>query len=646
MVEQPKKPLLRKDVLPAVLLSVLVVGAFLPALQCGFVDYDDQQYVYENPHVVRGITADGLRWLLTAEVGGNWHPVTMLSHQIDCELFGLNPAGHHATSLVLHLVNVLLLYVCLVQMTGRIWPGLFVAALFAVHPLNVESVVWIAERKNVLSTLFLLLTVLLYIRYARRSSIVWLVFMMACYQIGLMAKPMLVTLPLLLACLDYWPLDRIWRSAGGAFNAVKEQLLDKLPLLCLAAANALATIKTQAESGSVVPLHRFSLTERVVLAVINYVTYPVRLFFPDNLCVLYPRPSNINWMLFFAALVMLAGFSVFAVRMRKRLPYLMSGWCWYLLSMLPVVGLISVGSQSTADRYAYVPLIGVFLIIGWAMADLAGKGARIKMLVCAVSAGWVLVLVPLTRAQTGYWQSSRTLFERAVKICPQSHGMVQNLGQTLFKSGDVEAAIPYFRQAITLDPDNSNYLNNLGYALTLMGETAEAEKMLRRSLEISPEYALAHCNMGICLMQQGQMDEAESHFKRAIELDPELVAARRNMGHLLMSLGRPLDAVNMLLKAAQLAPYHVKVRGELIQSLIKAGKPERALPHALDACKLTGYKLEAPMIWLARSAEAAGKPQQAVEAWYRALDLATARGNTNLIEAARKGIAGIRGAQP
>ncbi|HEY0512079.1 MAG TPA: hypothetical protein VGH73_09255 [Thermoanaerobaculia bacterium] len=424
-------------------LTLLTLTACLPTLHNGFVNLDDGLYVTGNRWVRMGITRAGLAWALTANVGNNWHPLTLLSHMLDCQLFGLDPAGHHATSLLLHLANVLLLFAALRRMTGAVWRSAAVAALFAVHPTHVESVAWVAERKDVLSALFWILAMAAYERYARRPSLGRYLPVALAMALGLAAKPMLVTLPFALLLLDVWPLERL--SLGW-----KRLAAEKLPLLALSAASSLITLRYQRTS--LAPLDALPWGLRLANAAVSYAAYLGKTLLPRHLAVFYPLPIEIPAWKTAAATALLAAITALALWKARRAPWLLVGWLWFLGTLVPVIGLVQVGRQAMADRYLYIPSIGLFLAIVWGIWEVAELGAKRRAVLATASAAAILALAVETWAQAGTWRDSVALYRHALSVTRDNYVAHVGLAKALVGKGDLAGAEAQYRAALALRP--------------------------------------------------------------------------------------------------------------------------------------------------------------------------------------------------
>ena len=462
----------RPALILGIAITLLTLALYWRVQGHGFLHYDDYQYVVDNPHVRHGLTRQGVLWALTSGYASNWHPLTWLSHMLDCELYGLNPQGHHLNNLLLHIANALLLFRLLLRMTGALWRSAFVAALFALHPLHVESVAWVAERKDVLSTLFWMLTLGAYLRYRERPTGTRYLATLFLFALGLAAKPMLVTLPFVLLLLDCWPLGRM-PSPRSLLPLVRE----KAPFFVLAALSSVITFWVQSHWGAVVL--SIPLKERLANALVSYVGYGAKMLWPVNLACFYPHPlDGLPLWQAAGALLLLAGVTVAVVRAGRRLPYLAVGWLWYLGTLVPVIGLVQVGAQAMADRYTYVPLIGLFVMLSWGAGSLAAKGPLPKIATAALSAALLAALLPLTWSQISHWKDSETLFAHALEVTDR----------------------------------NLLAHNNLGNALARQGRLEEAEFHLVEALRLRPDYAAAQNNLGILRLRQGRFEEAAGHF--------------------------------------------------------------------------------------------------------------------------------------
>lgn len=507
---------MRLRVILAAVLVAMTIGVFWQILDHDFVDYDDPAFVTRNAYTQAGPTRATLHWALTTTHTGNWHPLTWLSHMIDCRLYGLDPTGHHLTSLLIHLLSVVLLFLILSDLTGSVWRSAFVAGLFALHPLHVESVAWVAERKDVLSGLFFMLTIWSYVRYVRKPSANWRLMTAGAMLCGLMAKPMLVSLPLVLLLLDYWPLKR-YREDEQFGRRFKELALDKAPLFLLIAAISLLTIRGQSAVGALGDVRSYPLWIRMQNVLVSYVTYIFKTLWPTKLCCYYPYPEHgfPAWKLAICGLVMIS-VTVLAFRCRRHRPYLAVGWLWYIVSMVPVIGIVQVGTQAMADRYTYLPIIGLFIMVAWGIPDLIEGVKTAKTAV--LSSGAVLVLAALAisaHTQAYYWQDTITLFQRAVEAVPNNPRARVNVGDKLYQDGNYEAAIRQFNAALRIDPDMAIAHYDIALCLKELGSTSQAIHHLRRACALSPHSVVMMDELGSQLLSAGKVGEANEVLRGA-----------------------------------------------------------------------------------------------------------------------------------
>jgi Flp pilus assembly protein TadD len=524
------------------MLVVLTLAVFAPVLRNEFTSYDDHTYVSANRHIQRGLSVEAVQWAFTTTRAANWHPLTWLSHTLDWSLYGANPRGHHLTSLILHAADVVLLFALLGSMTGAWGPAGFTAALFAVHPLHVESVAWIAERKDVLSTLFWLLATWQYFEYAKSRSkgrLTLVAFLMA---LGLLAKPMLVTLPFALLLLDRWPLGRT--SEGW-----KALVVEKLPLFALSIAACFATFLAQQAGGAVASAERFPARVRAANAIWSYVAYLELTLWPRRLAVFYPHPGSSlpAWKVALAASI-LAAMTSLAVMLRRSRPYVLTGWLWYVGTLVPVIGLVQVGNQGMADRYTYVPLIGIFVIVAWTAA---GWGRHAAIPAVAV----VLALAVVARAQVMEWRDTVTLFTHALAVTGPNPTALVNLGAALEDRRRIADAMARYDEALGLDPGNRIAENRTAGLLAAQGRLDEAVGHYREALRRSPGDADTLSNLGIALGKQRKLDEAIARFQEALDAHPEDPSAvLTNLGNSLLLSGRTEEAIARYDESLRLDP--------------------------------------------------------------------------------------------
>ena len=543
-------PLKHKGLIYAAL-AVITFAAFEQVRHNDFVYYDDSAYIVENPNVNKGLSAKSVIWAFTSyRYMGHWHPLTWLSHILDCELFGLNPAGHHITSLLLHIANTLLLFWVFNRMTKAVWQSAFVAAIFAVHPLHVESVAWVAERKDVLSGLFWMLTLAAYILYTERPTLWKYLLMVLCFCLGLMAKSMLVTLPFVLLLLDYWPLNR-FKTKGQ----IRHTILEKLPLLVPVVISSVMAYAAQQSTGTVVSMAGSSLASRIQNALVSYVSYICRIFYPDGLAVLYPRHDFPLWQPI-VALLILAAISIVVFYTRLSKPYLVIGWLWFLGTFVPVIGLVTTGGQAIADRYTYLPSIGISVMAAWGIAELF-PGLRYQKSLLAVSAGAVIfALVIHTRTQVLFWRDSETLFEHTLAVTECNPVINNNLGVVLAEQGKYDLAVENYLKAIRYCPDYAEAYNNLAIAYSQIGRYDEVIQACKQAIKFKPDYAKAHYNLGSAYSKVGRYNEAIEAYMQAIKFEPDYAQTYCNLARLYDALGRRDEAIQACKQALKVDPAY------------------------------------------------------------------------------------------
>jgi Flp pilus assembly protein TadD len=582
------------------LLAVVTLTLYNPVNRHPFVNYDDDRYVTENAHIRAGLTRSTLTWALTSTEQGNWHPLTWMSHALDCSLFRLNPAGHHFTGVLLHAVNVILLYLLLVHATGRVGPSWFVAALFALHPINVESVAWVAERKNVLCTMFFLLTLMTYGWYARKPHWKRYLAVMALFTAGLAAKPMVVTLPFVLLLWDYWPLGRVRGASSGAgdlqvVHSWSWLALEKLPLFVLSAASAAITMQAQQAGGAVRSTEQFPFGVRFENAICAYSTYLWKMVWPVRLAPLYPHPgeSLAAWQVVVPALVLIVT-TVVVCRFRSR-RYLLVGWLWFLGTLVPVIGLVQVGEASMADRYAYIPLIGIFVMVAFSAADFAAEKS-IGFVWQAIPEAAILILLALiAHRQIGYWRSSHDLWVHALAVTQNNFVAEDNLGGALLLEGKPDEAFPHFETAARINPHDPMSRSNLGAYLQIHGRTREAITDYESAIALTSDRGLlaqTYANLGVAQGALGEDDPAHQSFNEALRLNPTQVTAWLGMGRLSQKQGKLNEAITEFSRSVELQPTG-EAYLDLGRSLQQAGRGPEALEAYRQALKLSPDLVEA-----------------------------------------------------
>ncbi len=532
-----------------------------------FITYDDPEYVPGNDMVRQGLTLSGVRWAFTTGTGANWFPLTWLSHMADVSLFGLDPSGHHTTNLLLHIANTLLLFLLFRRLTGEEDKSAWVAALFAVHPAHVESVAWVAERKDLLSGLFWLATTLAYASWVRRRGAGRYALMLAFFAAGLMSKPMLVSLPLTLLLLDTWPLERL--GDGGSLRSLLRLtsagrpglVLEKAPLFLMAAASSVVTFLVQRAGGAVRSLEAFPFPIRVANALVAYVRYLGMLVWPHRLAVFYPHPgAALSAALAIAAACFLLALSAAAFALRRRAPYLFTGWFWFLVTMLPVIGLVQVGYQALADRYTYIPFVGLFVAVAWGVPALARRWRPARLAVRAAAVVSVAALALGAAAQTRYWRNSETLYLRTLEVTKNNSTIENNLGDFYNDAGRPEKALPYLTDALRIKPDGPEIHNNVGRSLYMLGRYEEAERYFRRALSLNPQDPITLNNLARVRFVQGDVPRAVRLYRATAARKPDAADVRMRLGIALFLEGDASGARDQFERASRAAPGNPEYR--------------------------------------------------------------------------------------
>jgi tetratricopeptide (TPR) repeat protein len=618
-------------------LAVSTFIAYEPVRHNDFVGLDDPAYVTNNPHVKEGITLESIVWAFTTPYSGNWHSLTWLSHMLDCQLFGLNASGHHLTSLFFHVANTLLLFLVLKMMTGAVWPSAFVAAVFALHPLHVESVAWVSERKDVLSGFFWMLTMIAYVRYAERPGIGRYLLVVLAFCLGLLSKSMLVTLPFVLLLLDYWPLDRFQLGQpkkDKAFSESKPEkggyqiapawhlIKEKIPLFVLAAVSSIITFIVQRSAKAVAPLEVVPLNLRILNALLSYISYIGKMIYPSHLAAFYPLNRIPPWqpMVCFIILVVI---SILIIVSHRR--YLTVGWLWYVGTLVPVIGIMQVGSQSMADRYTYLPSIGIFIMVAWGAAELGAKW-RFRRMWLGISAGLVLVVLLIcTRMQVRYWRDGVALYKRTVEVTKNNFSMHTLYGNVLLQRRETDEAITHFKEA----------------------------------LRINPRYSKAHNGLGKALLIQGNFDEAIRCFNAVLLTDKDkdkdkgkdLPDVYGNLGRAYANLGKDNLAITNLTKSVELDPNSAESLNNLAWVLattedVKLQNPTDAVKYAERACELAGPNQPAFLDTLAVAYAAAADFPEAVKTAEKAIELAEAADEEDLAKEIQERLGLYKSGQP
>jgi len=608
-------------------LAAITFAVFGQAAGFAFVNYDDDVYVYENPMVARGLTLKGAVWALTDDKIDHWHPLTWLTHMADCQAYGLRAGGHHLTSVALHAAAAVLLFLALREMTGNLWRSAFVAAVFAIHPLRVESVAWIAERKDVLSGVFFMLTLWAYARYARQPSRWRYAAVAVWYGLGLLCKNTLVTLPFVLLLLDWWPLQRTKLTPFGGL------MKEKIPLFLLSAGSCAVTVFVQQKvSGSA----QIPFLERLGNAVASYGVYLWQMVFPAGLALpyLYP-PDGLPFWKVGVAFVLLAAISMGVFACRKGRPYLLAGWLWYLGMLVPMIGFVQISYHAHADRYTYLPGIGLVLAGTWAVGDWSAGWKHRRAVLGGLMAAVIGALMVCAWNQTTYWKSSETLWTHTLACTTGNHFAHYNLGTALLRKGKVDEAIIHFQSALQTKPDYVEAHGNLGNVLAQRGRADEAITHLQKVLQINPDNAKAHNNLGNVLCQAGRVDEAIAHLQKALQINPDYADAHNNLANVLCRMGRVDEAIAHYQRALEIKPWFGEARNNLAwllatcpQDSLRNGN--KAVELAQRANELAGGKNPVVLRTLAAAFAEAGRFDDARRSIQQAIAMIQAAGRQDL----------------
>lgn len=570
-------------------LTVSTLSVYHQVRDFEFVNLDDSVYVSDNEHVTQGLSFKNIRWALTAEVAANWHPLTIISHMLDCGLYGLNPGHHHLTSLFFHIANSLLLFLVLKRMTGALWQCAFVAALFALHPLHVESVAWVSERKDVLSTFFMMLALWAYARYVERPGVKTYIPVAVFFVLGLMSKPMLVTLPFVLLLLDLWPLNRLQfeKTIGPAYTqealSLSRLVFEKIPLFALSAASCIVTYLYQQSGGSVVSVFTYPLYKRVVNAFVSYIHYLLKMIWPFKLAAFYPNLDSIPLWQACGAIALFALITFFALRSYKRYPLIFVGWFWYVGTLMPVIGLVQVGEQAMADRYTYIPLIGIFIMIAWGVPELLTRFKFKTKLLAALSSIIILVLIPITWLQVGVWANSISLFKHAIKVTDKNYFALNNLAFPLVNQGRIDEAIIHLKEALKIYPGYAKAHYNLGVLLERKGKAENAIRQYLLALRTDPSSKGTHTALGSVLATQGNYEKAIEHLNKGFD-DP--VKALLRMGDVLFSSGHEIEAAHYYALLLEKDPDSLHAHYSLGSIFAKQGDLKKAEVHFKEAIRI------------------------------------------------------------
>jgi tetratricopeptide (TPR) repeat protein len=630
--------ILKKHSVMFVVLSIIVLllAVYWPVQNYGFVNYDDNLYVTDNHLIQSGITFQSLIHSFLYIQTGNWHPLTMLSHALDWQLYGYRSGGHHWTSVIIHIVNTILLFLLFKAMTGTLWRSALVAALFALHPINVESVAWVAERKNVLSTFFWILAMLFYVWYVKQPSWRRYLPVLISFALGLMSKPMLVTLPFALLLLDYWPLQRTQINTQPEYQQTDARglslkkirlfdlVLEKVPLFILAAISSYLTLSAQKAVKAIVDIQSFPFLYRLGNAVISYAVYIRKMFWPVDLAVFYPFNYSMSLWQVISSFLLIITVTFFASVYFRRFPYLLIGWLWYLGTLVPVIGIVQVGSQAMADRYAYIPFIGLFIMLSWGIFDILNKKVSVTLnIIIAILI--IIGLTVITHRQVQYWENTLTLFSHAVAVTKNNAVAHSNVAGELLVQNKVDEAMVHCEKALLLSPNDYNTLVRVARGYSVCGESVKAINALRKAIQIHPEYIRAYDDLYVILIQvgkvkealqeyrkavnankgnpdlyikfgnvlagQGYYDEAIVQYKKALKLRPRDIDACNNIGVILMALGNNDESIGYFKEVIKINPNHAHAHYRLSIILKQKGMTKEAEYHALMARRInSAYK--------------------------------------------------------
>lgn len=577
-------------------LIIVFVAVFIRTISFQFVNLDDFDYITQNIHVTGGITRENILWAFTTFHAANWHPVTWISHMIDCQIYNLSPWGHHLTNVLLHAVNTALLFLLLSRLSGALWKSALVATLFSIHPLHVESVAWVSERKDVLSTMFLLLTLICYINYVQCHKIKYYYLAIIAFSFGLMAKPMLVTVPFLLLLVDYWPLGRFTEQKASAVDSVTGQALakscsiwlilkEKFPFLILSAISCVITLLAQS-SLAVITLEELPLSSRIANAVVSYMNYIGKMLWPMNLSAYYPFQRAIPSWKVACAIFLLVSISFISLNKIRRYPYLAIGWFWYIGTLIPVIGIVQVGAQSMADRYTYIPLIGLFIAIVWGGGELAANFPQTRLILATSSTILILILAILSYRQISYWKDTETLFRHAIEVTRDNWFAHTFLGIALDVKGKYDEALPHLVRAAQLNPQYSRARYGLGVSLRRLGRLDEAILNYRVAVQFEPGFDAARNNLATALVDKGNVDEAIGLLLQLVKMQPNNALYRSNLANAFDKKGLLAEALVQYLEALRIAPSSASTHNNLGSIYYRMGRLDDAKSHLLNAIRL------------------------------------------------------------
>jgi tetratricopeptide (TPR) repeat protein len=571
------------------LLVVITAITYCKSISNEFINYDDNYYVTDNANVQNGLTINSIVWAFKETSMINYHPMTWLSHIVDYELYGTNPVGHHMTNIVLHILNSLLLFTFLTYATKKTWESFFVAALFAIHPLHVESVAWIAERKDLLSAFFGFTALIAYLSYVKRPAAIRYLLVFISYLLGLMSKPMLVTLPYVMLLVDYWPLGRFksmnrdtltfddgsTNGPGAQCHRWKQIIIEKIPFILLSTVFCFITYYTQQKAQAVLSFEKIGLFSRIANALVAYATYMMKMVLPVRLAIIYPTTVTVPLWQISVSLFVLTVLTALFVGLKRNYPYLLVGWLWFLGTLVPVIGIVKAGDISMADRYTYIPLVGLFVIITWGASDILEKCRSKKMVVSGLIIATIAVLSAVTMNQLTYWKNSKALFTHALDVTTNNCKAHNNLGVALAQQGNIDEAVAHFIKSYEICPTHDDAYFNLGYVFESKGNRDEAVIEYEKALKVNPRHAKAHYSLGELYARRGNFDAAAGHFQQAALSDPNNVKAHYNLGACYLRMNKIAEALNQFNIVLRIKPEHEGARRgkELSMQLLRSTLP-------------------------------------------------------------------------
>jgi tetratricopeptide (TPR) repeat protein len=588
-----KRPSIRSIVFISIALIIFILTVYIQVGNYEFTNFDDPLYVTENLHVKSGLTGENIVWAFTSIEASNWHPITWLSHMADARFYGMNPRGHHLTNVIIHALSSLFLLLLLIHLTNSLWQSSFVAFLFALHPLHVESVAWVAERKDVLSAFFWFLTLIIYSEYVSKRKPALYMLSLFTFVLGLMSKPMLVTLPVVMLLMDFWPLDRYRHEKNGQSQQlsvinfqIKALVKEKIPFFVCSLLSAVITLYAQNKGGAIKSFDLVPLGFRIENALVAYLKYIMKALWPQDLVVLYPYPHSISLWQAIGSLLLLLCVSWATILVRRRHLYLPVGWFWFLITLVPVIGLIQVGAQSMADRYTYIPLTGLFIMTAWGVPNLISGFKHREVILAMLGSAVIIALSALTWQQIGHWRDGISLFSHALQFTTGNLDAHNNLGDALFKKGDVDAAIQEYQESLRLMPNYSLAHNNLGVALAKKGHVDAAIQEYLEALRLDSNFLQAHDNLGNAFFKKGDIDAAIQEYNEALRLEPNFSNAHTSLGNAFFKKGDVDAAIQEYQKSLRINPNNVETHNNLGATLDSKGDQDAAIQEYQEAVRI------------------------------------------------------------